>query len=154
VAFHVEIGGGINHARAFNLSAEDLSQTVIAPWLAGHPIELGEQTWDPRESTLRILEGPHLDTPDLAFGQGWANAERSSEDVTRRELAAAPQPQMPDAFVVEAELSEATVAAMLAGQLARPVPLGQARARLDGRDPEVAAVILVTKRAEDSRAKR
>jgi len=146
VAFHVEIGGGINHARSFNMSAEELSRTVIAPWLAGHPIELGEQTWDPRESTLRILEGPHLDTPDLSFGQGWANAERASEDVTRRELAAAPQPQMPDAFVVEADLPEATVAEMLSDRDALPVPLGQAGARLNGRDPQVAAVILVTKR--------
>jgi hypothetical protein len=145
VAFHVEIGGGINHARAFNLSAQELAREIVAPWLAGHPVNLGEQDWDPRESTLRILEGPHLDTPELAFGQGWANAERASEDVTRRELDAAPPPRMPDAFVVEAELPEATVAEMLSGRQARPVPLGQARERLDGRDPEVAAVILVTK---------
>jgi hypothetical protein len=146
VAFHVEIAGGINHARAFNLSAGELAEAVIAPWLAGHPIKLGDRDWDPRKSTLRILEGPHLDTPDLSFGQGWANAQRTAEDVTRRELDAAPQPQMPDAFVVESELPEATVASMLSGQRARPVPLGQARERLDGRDPKVAAVILVTKR--------
>jgi hypothetical protein len=146
MAFHVEIGSGLNHARAFNLSGAELSEKVLAPWLAGHPIKLGERDWDPRKSTLRILEGPHLDTPDLSFGQGWANAERSAEDVTRRELDEAPQPQMPDAFVIESELPEATVAAMLEGQEARPVPLGQAREELDGRDPRVAAVILVTKR--------
>jgi hypothetical protein len=145
MAFHVEIGGGLNHARTFNLSADELAETVIAPWLAGHPIKLGDRDWDPRESTLRILEGPHLDTPDLSFGQGWANAERSSEDVTRRELDAAPRPHLPDAFVLEAEVPEATVAEILHGQRAMPVPLGQARERLDGRDPEVAAVILVTK---------
>jgi hypothetical protein len=144
--FHVEIGGGFSHARAFNLTTEEMRLNVLDPWLAGHPIRLGDREWDPRESTLRILEGPHLDTPDLSFGQGWSNAERSSEDVTRRELAAAPQPHMPDAFVVEADLPEATVAEMLEGQSARPVPLGQARARLDGRDPVVAAIILVTKR--------
>ncbi len=146
MAFHVEIAGGMNHARAFNLSADELAESVIGPWLVGHPIRLGDRDWNPRKSTLRILEGPHLDTPDLSFGQGWANAERSSEDVTRRELDAAPQPRMPDAFVVEAELPEATVAEMLSGQQARPVPFGQARERLDGRDPEVAAIILVTKR--------
>jgi hypothetical protein len=151
MAFHVEIGSGLNHARAFNLSAEELPQTILWPWLAGHPIRLGDRDWDPRESTLRILEGPHLDTADLAFGQGWANAERASEDVTRRELVAAPKRHMPDAFVLEAEVPEATVAEILQGQKARPVPLGQARERLDGRDPEVAAVILVTKsrRAKD-----
>ena len=31
-----------------------------------------------RESTLRVLEGPRLEGPDLSFGQGWSNAERSS----------------------------------------------------------------------------
>jgi hypothetical protein len=147
MAFHVEIGSGLSHAREFNLDAGKLAELVIAPWLAGHPVKLGEQDWNPRDSTLRILEGPHLDPPDLAFGQGWANAERASEDVTRRELEAAPKPRMPDAFVLEADVPEATVAEILKGQRATPVPLGQARERLDGRDPEVAAVILVTKRA-------
>lgn len=147
MAFHVEIGGGLNHARAFNLDAGKLAESVIAPWLAGHTVKLGEQDWNPRHSKLRILEGPHLDPSDLAFGQGWANAERASEDVTRRELDAAPKPRMPDAFVLEAEVPEATVAKILKDQKATPVPLGQARERLDGRDPEVAAVILVTRPA-------
>ena len=48
--------------------------------------------------------------------------------------------------MVEAELPEATVAEMLSGQTAMPVPWAAAQARLDGRDPEVAAVILVVKR--------
>jgi hypothetical protein len=146
MAFHVEIGSGINHARTFNLTAAKLAESVVSPWLAGHPIRLGDRDWDPRKSTLRILEGPELDTPDLSFGQGWANAQRASEDVTRRELEAAPQPRMPDTFIVASEVPEATVAEMLGGQDAQPVPLGQLRERLDGRDPEVAAVILVTRR--------
>lgn len=148
MAFHVEIGSGLNHARAFNLDDGKLAESVIVPWLAGHPIKLGDRDWDPRKSSLRILEGPHLDTPDLAFGQGWANAQRASEDVTRRLLDAAPKPHMPDAFVLESELPEATVAEILQGREATPVPLGQARERLDGRDPEVAAVILITRRAK------
>ncbi len=57
------------------------------------------------------------------------------------------QPKLPDAFIVEAELPEATVAEMLSGQTALPVPLGDAEKRINGRDPEVAAVILVTKKA-------
>jgi len=68
--FHVEVSGGINHARAFNLSLEELRKTVLEPWLTERPVELGEQRWEPRESALRILEGPHLDPPDLSFGQG------------------------------------------------------------------------------------
>jgi len=145
VPFHVEIAGGINHARAFNLSLEELRRAILEPWLTGRFVDLGEHEWDPRESSLRILEGPHLDTPELSFGQGWSNAERSAEDVTRRVLEHTDPPKLPDAFVVEAEVPEATVAEMLSGQQAQPVALNEAEKRLNGRDPEVAAVILVTK---------
>jgi hypothetical protein len=147
VPFHVEISGALNHARAFNLSMEELRRTVLEPWLTGRFVELGEHEWDPRESSLRILEGPHLDNPDLSFGQGWSNAERSSDDVTRRVLETTEQPKLPDAFIVEADLPEATVAEMLSGQTALPVPLGDAEKKINGRDPEVAAVILVTKKS-------
>jgi hypothetical protein len=145
VPFHVEIAGGINHARAFNLSLEELRRAILEPWLTGRLVDLGEREWDPRESSLRILEGPHLDPPDLSFGQGWSNAERSSKDVTRRVLERTEAPRLPDAFVVEAEVPEAAVAEMLSGRQARPVALNEAEKRLDGRDPEIAAVILVTK---------
>jgi hypothetical protein len=145
VPFHVEIRGSLNHARAFNLSLDELRRTVLEPWLTNRPVELGEHEWLPAESALRILEGRHLGTPDLSFGQGWANAERASEDVTRRLLDETEPPNLPDAFVVESELPEATVAEMLAGQAARPVPLGDVEKKVDGRDPEVAAVILVTR---------
>jgi hypothetical protein len=145
VPFHVEISGGINHARAFNLDLDELRRQILEPWLTDRPLELGEREWVPRESSLRILEGPHLDTPELSFGQGWPNAERSSQDVTRRVLERTEPPKLPDAFIVEAEVPEATVAEMLSGQTALPVPLGDVERKLDGRDPEVAAVILVTK---------
>lgn len=145
--FHVEIRGALNHARTFNLSLEELRRTVLEPWLTSRQVELGEREWDPRESSLRILEGPHLETPDLSFGQGWSNAERASEDVTQRVLETTETPKLPDAFIVEADVPEATVAEMLSGQAALPVPLGDAEKKIDGRDPEVAAVIIVTKKA-------
>ncbi|MDX6609740.1 MAG: hypothetical protein QOF85_1665 [Solirubrobacterales bacterium] len=144
--FHVELSNGLNHARAFNLSREQLLAQVVAPWLEDLPVELGEQEWLPAESQLKILEGPHLEGPDLAFGQGWSNAERASENVTKRELASAPPPKHPDAFVVESEDPQASVAEMLDGQGATPVTWADARKRIDGRDPEVAAVILVLRR--------
>jgi len=129
----------------FNLSHEELLSQVLAPWLEGRPFELAENEWIPSESSLRVLEGRHLENPDLAFGQGWSNAERTAEDVTQRELKAAPAPKTPDAFLVESELPEATVGEMLAGQAATPVAWSEARRRIDGRDPEIAAVILVVK---------
>lgn len=147
MAFHVEIRTGINHARAFNLSRDQLLAQVVAPWLEGLTVELGEQEWLPAECQLKILEGPHLEGPDLAFGQGWANAERSAEIVTKRELAAAPAPQHPDAFVVEAENPEAAVSEMLSGLQATPTAWSEARGRIDGRDPEIAAVILVVRQS-------
>jgi hypothetical protein len=86
VVFHVEIRRSLHRARAFNLSEEKLRRTVIEPWRRGGPVELGDQTWDPDESTLRILEGPELSPPDLALGRGWNSAERSAADVTGRAL--------------------------------------------------------------------
>ena len=144
--FHVELRSGITHARSFNLSREQLMAEVIAPWLEDLPVELGEQEWTPSESKLMILEGPHLDGPDLAFGQGWANAERASEEVTERELAAAPAPDLPDAFVVEAEQPDTVVGKLLEGQAGRSIAWTEARDRIDGRDPAIAAVILLLKK--------
>ena len=145
--FHVELSSGIKHARSFNFSREQLMAEVIAPWLEDLPVELGEQEWQPAESKLKILEGPHLDGPDLAFGQGWSNAERASEEVTQRELAAAPPPDLPDAFVIEAEQPDAALGKLLLeGQAATPVAWTEARNRIDGRDPAIAAVILVVKK--------
>lgn len=143
--FHVQLSSPLHHARVFNLSHEELLATVIEPWLVNRPFELAESEWVPRESSLKILEGRHLDNPDLAFGQGWSNAERTAEDVTSRELRGAPPPKVPDAFVVETDLPEAAVGEMLAGQDATPIPWNEAEARIDGRDPAVAAVILVVK---------
>ncbi len=144
--FHVELSDGLSHARSFNLSREQLLAQVVAPWLEDLTVELGEQEWLPAESRLTILEGPHLDGPDLAFGQGWSNAARASENVTKRELAAAPAPRQPDAFLVQADDPGQTVAELLDGQDAAPVAWSEARKRIDGRDSEVAAVILVVKR--------
>ncbi len=145
--FHVEIRTGINHARAFNLNREQLLAQVVAPWLENLTVELGEQEWFPTESQLKILEGPHLEGPDLAFGQGWANAERSAEIVTKRELSAAPAPRHPDAFVVEAADPETAVSEMLSGHQATPTAWSEAQRRIDGRDPEVEAVILVVRQS-------
>jgi hypothetical protein len=84
--FHVELRQGFRRASAFNLDEETLRRTVLEPWQRGGPVELGDQEWDPQESTLQILEGPELAAPDLAVGRGWHNAERSAQDATARLL--------------------------------------------------------------------
>lgn len=146
--FHVEISAGFHRARVFNLTPEDLSAKVVEPWLDDRRIEMGDREWEPRTSSLRILEGPQMETTDLAFGQGWSNAERASEDVTHNLLAKAPPPRAPDAFVIETETPEAVTADLVAGNDGRAIHWGEARKRLDGRDPTIAAVILVVKRPE------
>jgi hypothetical protein len=116
---------------------------VVEPWLDDRRIEMGDRVWEPRKSSLRILDGPKMETEDLSFGQGWANAERACENVTREILAAAPPAVMPDAFAIETDNPEALTAELVGGNDGRAIHWGEARAKLDGRDPEVAAVILV-----------
>ena len=142
----MEISAGAHRARVFNLDREDLIAKVAQPWLEDRTIQMGEREWEPRRSSLRILEGPRMETTDLSFGQGWANAERACEDVTRTVLDEAPPPPAPDAFVVEAEDPEGAAAEIVAERGGRPIHWADARQRLDGRDPEVAAVILVLDR--------
>lgn len=142
----MEISAGAHRARVFNLDREDLIAKVAQPWLEDRTIQMGEREWTPRLSSLRILEGPRMETTDLSFGQGWANAERACEDVTRIVLDEAPPPPAPDAFVVETEDPEGVVAEIVAEREGRAIQWAEARKRLDDRDPEVAAVILVVRK--------
>jgi hypothetical protein len=126
VAFHVEISEPMRHARVFNLNREDLLSKVVGPWLENRVIEMGEREWLPEESSLKILDGPQMDPPDLAFGQGW-----------------------PDAFLVETDSPESVTADVVAGHGGRAISWSEAKGRLDDRDSEVAAVILVTRKPAD-----
>src|SRR3954468_1818343 len=135
----------MQRARVFNLDREDLMEKVTEPWLESRTIQMGDREWEPRHSSLRILEGPQMQTTDLSFGQGWANAERAGEDVTRAILAQAPPSSAPDAFVIEAQDPERLAARLAADHDGRAVEWGEAKRRLDGRNPQVAAVILVLK---------
>src|SRR6476646_3958951 len=145
--FHVEVSSGIQRARAFNLGDEDVREAVLEPWLSQRSFELGDRKWDPEECDLRILQGPKMSNPDLSFGQGWANAERASEDVTRRVLEAARDARGaapgPAALVIETASAVQTVAELASTHGARSVDLQSLGERIDGRDPEVAAVIVV-----------
>ncbi len=83
--FHVEISSGFRQrARAFNLSKAQLRSEILEPWVAGQVIDLGDKDWEPRDCKLIILEGPELADADLSMGRGWSNAEKASENVTRR----------------------------------------------------------------------
>lgn len=146
--FHVEVSRGVHRARVFNLSREDLVEKVVQPWLEDRRITMGDREWVPRDSQLKVLEGPQMENADLAFGQGWSNAERASENVTRELLETAPAAAVPDAFVIETDTPEAVLAEVV-GFRGRPIHWAQAREKIDGRDPEVAAVILILRKAGD-----
>jgi hypothetical protein len=143
VPFHVEVRSPLHHARVFNLDDTEL-QRILRPWVAGQILEVGEQEWEPRESTLTILEGKLLESRDLAFGQGWSNALRSAEDVTRR-MVESEQTRAPLAPVVaiEGDSVEGAMAVIAAGGGPAPLEWTEARDWIDGRDPAVAAVIVV-----------
>ncbi len=149
--FHVEVSSysAHRHARVFNLGEAEMRQTVLEPWVEGRPFEFGEKEWDPRECSLRVLEGPTLEGPDLAFGQGWSNAQRSAEDVTRQMLEVAEQgTPVPGAAVIAADSLDTALAMLRAGEGPQPVRWSEAWGRVDGRDPSVAAVILVLRPSE------
>ena len=103
MAFHVEISATtLRHARAFNLEESELRSEIVQPWMTNQTIELGDREWLPEESELTILEGRRLEGPDLGMGQGWSNALRSAEDVTRQmiEETEREKPQPPIAVAV------------------------------------------------------
>ncbi len=146
--FHVELSATtLRHARVFNLDEEELRSSIVEPWIADRTIELGDREWVPRESSLRVLEGPRLEGPDLSFGQGWSNAERSARDATADVLAAAEReaPPLPSAVAIEADSVETAIEALARGVQPRPVELAAAQAAIERRNPEVAAVIIVTR---------
>ena len=85
-----------------------------------------------------------MEGPDLAFGQGWANAQRAAEDVTRSLLEAAEaSAPVQAAATISADSLEAALKKLRAGRAPQPVHWSEAAERIEGRDPEVAAVILV-----------
>lgn len=148
--FHIEVRTSLRHARSFNLTAEELQRTVLTPWLSGQPIKLGDRKWKRDDATLRILEGPELSNPELSFGQGWSNAERGGEDVTKTALSEAGEGARagrgPATIVIESDSPVQTLTDLVSGQSTRSVPIEEARERIDGGDPTVAAVILVVQR--------
>jgi hypothetical protein len=143
VPFYIEVSSSPDHARVFNVGEAELQQ-ILGLWVSGQTFELGEQEWEPGESKLTILEGRTLDGPDLSFGQGWSNALRSAEDVTQQVMASAETSlPLPSVVAIEADSLDGAVAEMAAGSAPVEIQWPDARARIDGRDPSVAAVILV-----------
>lgn len=134
MAFHVEISSGFRQrARAFNLDEAKMRAQVLDPWLRGRRITLGEKDFEPKDSRLVILEGPELAETDLSIGRGWSNAEKVSENVTRRLVDEATAPVARPVVAVLAEpSSEADVSRMLERLELSTVPWAELRTRILG----------------------
>lgn len=145
--FHVEISSALDRARVLNVGEAELRKDVLEPWVAGLPFGFGGRDWEPRESRLTILEGPTLQPSD--GDEGWLEALRAAEDVTRQMLEAAEASAPAQvAVLVEADSVEAALEDLRSGKPPRQISWSSAVERLGARDPEVAAVILVVKRQQ------
>lgn len=85
--FHIELRKFPHSAWRFNLSEGEL-RAILLPWARDEWTEVGERNWNPHESKMTILEGPKLETQEIAMGRGWRNAQRRSEDITDKTLSA------------------------------------------------------------------
>jgi hypothetical protein len=145
--FHIEISSAVDRARVLNVGEAELRKEILEPWVAGLPFGYGGCDWEPRESRLTILEGPALE-PHAGAEEGWSEALRAAEDVTRPMLEAAEASAPAQvAVLVEADSVDAALNDLRSGKPPRQVSWATAAERIGGRDPEVAAVILVVKRS-------
>lgn len=88
--YHLELRKFPHTVCRFNQSEAQVA-AILVPWVKQEWFEEGEQKWNSNEATITVLEGPKLSMPELAMGRGWRNAQRRSDDVTERVLAAVTQ---------------------------------------------------------------
>jgi hypothetical protein len=144
--FHIEISSAVDLARVLNVGEAELRKDILEPWVAGLPFGFGGRDWEPRESRLTILEGPALEP---SGEEGWLEALRAAEDVTRRMLEAAEASAPAQvAVLVEADSVEAALDDLRSGKPPQQISWATAVERIGGHDPEVAAVVLVVKRPQ------
>lgn len=89
--FHIELRQAPHRLHRFNLDQRELQATVLAPWVRGAHIELGERVWDPSAASILVLEGPEIPIGRLTMGRGWAVAQRAGTDVTAQAIASVRQ---------------------------------------------------------------
>jgi hypothetical protein len=85
--YHIELRQFPHNFCRFNLDEQQL-RSIVEPWSAGRPVELGERKWDPQRAKLTILDGRRIANTQLTMGRGWSVAKRQSKDVTGQVLAA------------------------------------------------------------------
>jgi hypothetical protein len=150
LAYHVEIRHGRRWAREFNLSEPELRESILDPWVRGGAVWLGDREWEPAECDLRVLDGPELSPPELAFGRGWGAAERSGRDVARELIGGAARKASRVAVLAETDASRALIAATLGEQGLESVAWSNALVA-GGDESRPAAVVLAVESTEPGR---
>ena len=143
--YHLELRQFPHNLCRFNLDERGL-QAILGPWTREPIVELGERKWSPHQAKLTVLEGPEIPLEQLSMGRGWRAAERQSEDVTERVLAAAkaaggPSPGgvAPPASPDTSLLADSLGLELLALLGDRPAPLSRAWRLAGERFPELPA---------------
>lgn len=125
---------GMAVVREFNLNEQRLWSTFLAPLMAGREFVIEGHEFVPRQTRLKVFEGPQLRPDQLGMGRGWQNVERSAVDVTERVLtrarehsaAAAPGPDAPSATVSVETAAADLLRERLIGRLsAGPIAAGE-----------------------------
>ena len=80
---------GMQVVREFNLTDQRLWLSFLAPLMVDAPFTVEGHEFIPRQTRLKVYEGPELRTDQLGMGRGWQNVERTAGDVTERVLARA-----------------------------------------------------------------
>jgi 2-iminobutanoate/2-iminopropanoate deaminase len=91
--YHVELRHFPRNVCRFNLTASELRTTVLEPWAADRPFDMGEMKWDPRQARLTVIESKRIPPEQLSMGRGWSTAQRLGRDVTAQVTGTAPGPR-------------------------------------------------------------
>jgi hypothetical protein len=134
--YHVELRQFPHNSCRFNLAGAEL-RPIVEPWVREMAVEFGERKWSPHTASLTILEGRELLPRELTMGRGWRTAQRESEDVTGRVLAAARAAVQAAAAGQGREALSETAARQpgTAAPLSDPLAVGVQIAALLGPDP-------------------
>jgi len=84
--YHLQLRMRPHMARAFNLTAEELTGRFLAPLVNGRELVYNDREWLPRKTTVTVYEGPELPVEQMGMGRGWGNVQRTGTDVTDRLL--------------------------------------------------------------------
>jgi|HubBroStandDraft_6_1064221.scaffolds.fasta_scaffold514207_2 hypothetical protein len=146
--YHVELRQFPHNMCRFNLTDVEL-RAIVEPWALEKVVDFGERKWNSQMARITILDGPRMALEQLTMGRGWRAAQRQSQDVTERVLAAAKESlaaaqhasALPDRQALAQRAAAPTGTAVpgmgaQAGALADPLALGVQLASLLGDDPE------------------